>query len=76
MHSSAANRKPETMEAYQYKMAFFTPSTLQELVRHLLLDYFPLTTDELEEWDADPEEYICEVNMLTSADYDDCFNSL
>nr|XP_022913125.1 importin-11 [Onthophagus taurus]XP_022913126.1 importin-11 [Onthophagus taurus] len=51
-------KDPETVRAYQIKMAFFQPNTLTEICRKLVTHYFPLTQDELTTWDSDPENFV------------------
>ena len=55
-----APREPETMEAHRIKMAFFGSQPLEQMCRHLVTEFFPLTAADLAAWDADPEEYVSE----------------
>ncbi|KAJ7365738.1 Importin-11 [Desmophyllum pertusum] len=50
----------EIVKAHQVKMAFFTPTVLSEIVRQLILRYFPLTSEDLESWESDPENFVSE----------------
>ncbi|ELU06029.1 hypothetical protein CAPTEDRAFT_149791 [Capitella teleta] len=52
--------KPNPLQAHKVKMAFFTPHVLREIGRYLVLNYFPLTSEDLQCWDDDPEEFSCE----------------
>eukprot|EP00058_Branchiostoma_floridae_P024325 XP_002609815.1 hypothetical protein BRAFLDRAFT_114481 [Branchiostoma floridae] len=51
-------KEPATIEAYKAKMSFFTCATLTEICTRLILQYFPLTEEDLQAWDADAEDYI------------------
>ena len=55
-----APREPETLEAHRIKTAFFSSQPLEQMCRHLVTEYFPLTADDLAAWDADPEQYVSE----------------
>lgn len=48
---------PMTLEAAEVKQAFFTDETLTVLVRVLATRYLPLTQQEMESWNEDPEEF-------------------
>ncbi|KAL9986951.1 hypothetical protein ACROYT_G001169 [Oculina patagonica] len=50
----------EILKAHQVKMAFFTRTVLSEIVRQLILRYFPLTSEDLESWESDPENFVNE----------------
>ncbi|XP_029197189.2 importin-11-like [Acropora millepora] len=50
----------EVLKAHQAKMAFFTPAVLSEIIHQLVLNYFPLTSEDLEIWDSDPESVVNE----------------
>lgn len=50
-------KEPETLRAHQIKIAFFQPSTLTEMCRKLVSQYFILTQDDLDMWDSDPETF-------------------
>ncbi|XP_013780751.1 importin-11-like [Limulus polyphemus] len=50
-------KEPATLEAHRIKMEFFTYSTLTEICRRLLTNYFLLTEEDLDSWDNDPEEF-------------------
>ncbi|XP_041085475.1 importin-11-like [Polyodon spathula] len=52
--------KPETLEAYKIKTAFFTYPTLTEICRRLVSHFFLLTEEELTMWDEDPESFAVE----------------
>lgn len=47
------------MEAYKIKMDFFQFGTLREICHRLVSQYFLLTSEDLSNWDADPEGF-CE----------------
>lgn len=49
--------KPENLEAYKIKTAFFTHPTLTEIGRRLVSHYFLLTEEELAMWEEDPESF-------------------
>lgn len=48
---------PLTYEAAEVKQRFFTEETLTVLVRVLATKYLPLTQQEMESWNEDPEEF-------------------
>ncbi|CAH1155509.1 unnamed protein product [Phaedon cochleariae] len=48
---------PETLRSYEIKKMFFQPHTVSDMCRKLVGHYFILTQDELDSWDADPEEF-------------------
>ncbi|CAG2063201.1 unnamed protein product, partial [Timema podura] len=50
-------KEPETLRAHQIKMGFFTANTLTEMCKKLVTHYFLLTTDDLKQWDSDPEGF-------------------
>lgn len=50
----------QLLNAHQVKMAFFTPSVLSEVIQQLVLNYFPLTSEDLETWESDPENFVNE----------------
>uniref|UniRef100_A0A8C5N0A2 Importin-11 n=1 Tax=Leptobrachium leishanense TaxID=445787 RepID=A0A8C5N0A2_9ANUR len=52
--------KPETMNAHQVKMSFFTYPTLTEICRRLVTHYFLLSEEELTMWEEDPESFAVE----------------
>ncbi|KAI7797680.1 putative importin-11, partial [Triplophysa rosa] len=52
--------KPESLEAYKIKTAFFTHQTLTEIGRRLVSKYFLLTEEELTMWEEDPESFAVE----------------
>ncbi|MBN3312396.1 IPO11 protein, partial [Atractosteus spatula] len=52
--------KPETLEAYKIKTAFFTYPTLTEIGRRLVSHFFLLTEEELTMWEEDPESFAVE----------------
>lgn len=45
------------MEAYKIKMDFFQFGTLREICRRLVSQYFLLTSEDLSNWDSDPEGF-------------------
>lgn len=47
------------MDAYKIKMDFFQFGTLREICHRLVSQYFLLTSDDLSNWDVDPEGF-CE----------------
>ena len=46
-----------TLEADQIKREFFDPPTVTEICKSLISKYLPLSRDDLEMWDTDPEQY-------------------
>lgn len=52
-----SDSKPESLEAYKIKTAFFTHQTLTEIGRRLVSKYFLLTEEELSMWEEDPESF-------------------
>ncbi|XP_048738332.2 importin-11-like [Ostrea edulis] len=48
------------MEAYKIKMDFFQFGTLREICRRLVSQYFLLTSEDLSNWDSDPEGFCLE----------------
>ena len=50
-------KNPLTLEAHKIKLEFFTPETLREVICRLICQYFLLASDDLQNWDADPEDY-------------------
>ena len=44
-------------QAYKIKMQFFTYNTLTEICQRLISQYFLLTSEDLNTWDTDPEEF-------------------
>nr|CAD7396049.1 unnamed protein product [Timema cristinae] len=50
-------KEPETLRAHQIKMGFFTANTLTEMCKKLVTHYFLLTTEDLKQWDSDPEGF-------------------
>ncbi len=46
-----------TYQAHCLKQEFFQPSTITEICKCLITTYLPLSKDDLELWDADPEQY-------------------
>ncbi|CAH2296266.1 importin-11 isoform X1 [Pelobates cultripes] len=52
--------KPETLNAHQIKIGFFTYPTLTEICRRLVTHYFRLSEEELAMWEEDPESYAVE----------------
>lgn len=46
-----------TLEADQIKREFFDPPTVTEICKNLISKYLPLSRDDLELWDSDPEQY-------------------
>lgn len=57
LHLPFLDSKPESLEAHNIKMAFFTYSTLTEIGRRLVSHYFLLTEEELTMWEEDPESF-------------------
>lgn len=49
--------KPETINAHQIKMSFFTYPTLTEICRRLVTHYFVLHEEERAMWEEDPEGF-------------------
>ncbi|KAM9329201.1 importin-11 [Gastrophryne carolinensis] len=52
--------KPETINAHQIKMTFFTFPTLTEICRRLVTHYFVLSEEERTMWEEDPESFAVE----------------
>ncbi|KAM4054020.1 importin-11 [Anomaloglossus baeobatrachus] len=52
--------KPETINAHQIKMSFFTYPTLTEICRRLVTHYFLPSEEELAMWEEDPEGFAVE----------------
>ncbi|XP_072272468.1 importin-11 [Pyxicephalus adspersus] len=52
--------KPETINAHQIKMSFFTYPTLTEICRRLVTHYFVLNEEERAMWEEDPEGFAVE----------------
>ncbi|XP_075039084.1 importin-11 isoform X2 [Mixophyes fleayi] len=52
--------KPETINAHQIKMSFFTYPTLTEICRRLVTHYFLLGEEERTMWEEDPESFAVE----------------
>ncbi|KAG5887314.1 hypothetical protein JTB14_006458 [Gonioctena quinquepunctata] len=50
-------KHPDTIRAHQIKEMFFQAETVSDMCRKLVGHYFILTQDELDLWDADPEEF-------------------
>lgn len=50
-------KHPLTLRAHQLKQEFFTPEILTEICMRLVTRYFVLTSSDLEDWDADPENF-------------------
>nr|XP_022334186.1 importin-11-like [Crassostrea virginica] len=48
------------MDAYKIKMDFFQFGTLREICHRLVSQYFLLTSDDLSNWDVDPEGFCLE----------------
>ncbi|XP_048583924.1 importin-11 isoform X2 [Nematostella vectensis] len=48
------------LAAHQTKMSFFTPSVLTEIINRIIMHYFLLNHNELDNWESDPEDYINE----------------
>ncbi len=53
-----------TVKAMSHKTEFFTSAVVSEIIRHLLGHYFLLSADDLQTWDADPEEYCTFCSLL------------
>lgn len=50
----------DILKAHQTKMAFFTHAVLSEIIHQLVLNYFPLTFEDLDSWESDPESVVNE----------------
>ena len=50
-------RNAVTLAAHETRTTFFTTEVLTELCRQLVLNYFPLTDDDLRCWQSDPESF-------------------
>jgi len=53
-------RDPLTLQAHTIKQEFFRCETIQEICSRLISNYLPLTGEDLQLWDEDPEEFACE----------------
>ena len=54
------------LEADKIKRDFFDPPTTTEICKSLIAKYLPLSRDDLEMWDTDPEQYgKIPINVLT-----------
>ena len=53
-------RDPLTLQAHSIKQEFFRQETIQEICSRLISNYLPLTGEDLQLWDDDPEEFACE----------------
>ncbi|KAK2165868.1 hypothetical protein NP493_1346g00008 [Ridgeia piscesae] len=53
-------KNPLVLEAHQIKLTYFNVTMLPGICRQLISHYFPLTPDDLEKWDADPEDFIAD----------------
>lgn len=51
-------KDPRILEGSNMKREFFTDTTVIEICGRLVSDYLPLSREELELWDSDPEEYM------------------
>lgn len=49
-----------SLQGHTIKTEFFQPSTVLEIAKYLISQYLLLSKDDLELWDADPEQYVCE----------------
>ena len=45
------------MEAHQAKITFFKASTCQQILERLVGHYLPLSAEELQCWDENPEDF-------------------
>jgi hypothetical protein len=50
-------KESPTLEADKIKRAFFDPATVNEICKNLISKYLPLSREDLELWDTDPEQY-------------------
>ena len=53
-------RDPMTLQAHSIKQEFFRTETVNEICRKLISDYLPLTGEDLQLWDEDPEGFASE----------------
>jgi len=53
-------RDPATLEAHRIKQEFFRPETINEICTRLISNYLPLSGEDLQLWDEDPEGYAFE----------------
>ena len=58
-------KEPLAAEAIEVKRMFFATSTVETICKSLVGKYLPLSQEDLELWDADPEEYGALLNLLT-----------
>ena len=50
-------KSPVVLEAHQIKLTYFNAAILPGVCRRLISHYFPLTADDLQKWDSDPEDF-------------------
>ena len=55
--AQSEGRNQKSAEAFEIKSRYLTPETVDKLCKHLVANYFPLTKNDLEEWECDPEKY-------------------
>ncbi|XP_065837165.1 importin-11-like [Oscarella lobularis] len=48
---------PLVIQAFQVKLAYFNYSSLVDLCHRLVTRYLPLTQEELDDWDCNPEDF-------------------
>ena len=53
-------RDPATLQAHTIKQEFFRPETISEICSRLVTSYLPLSGEDLQLWDEDPEGYAFE----------------
>jgi len=53
-------RNSPSFQGHTIKTEFFEPTTVTEVAKCLISQYLLLSKDDLELWDADPEQYVCE----------------
>eukprot|EP00051_Salpingoeca_urceolata_P029368 m.489695 g.489695 ORF g.489695 m.489695 type:complete len:1003 (-) comp27025_c0_seq1:25-3033(-) len=51
---------PEKVAAHAEVSGFFTPELITQLFQLLITRYLPLGSDDIEQWDASPEEFVFE----------------
>ena len=53
-------RDPQTLRAHSIKQEFFRVETIHEICNKLISNYLPLTGEDLQLWDEDPEGFASE----------------
>lgn len=61
----AAVPPPGILEAHKAKLTFFKAATCQQILERLVGHYLPLTAEELQTWENNPEEFGQLYNLLS-----------